>query len=126
MTLPQLTIYPAELEPLVILRNSTFRKRFIVKIDGTELDLAANGTVIDADIKNAAGTQIGTFNVELPEVSGTPIPGMFDLELTPANALALPVGTAYQMDLSITTPDTDRFYYAKALVEVRETVSRNS
>jgi len=126
MTLPQLTIYPAELEPLVILRNSTFRKRFIVKIDGTELDLTANGTVIDADIKNAAGTQIGTFNVELPEVSGTPIPGMLDLELTPANALALPVGTTYQMDLSITTPDTDRFYYAKALVEVRETVSRNS
>jgi hypothetical protein len=126
MTLPQLTIYPAELEPLVILRNSTFRKRFIVKIDGTELDLTANGTVIDADIKNAAGTQIGTFNVELPEASGTPIPGMLDLELTPANALALPVGTTYQMDLSITTPDTDRFYYAKAPVEVRETVSRNS
>jgi hypothetical protein len=35
MTLPQLTIYPAQLAPLVILRNSTYRKRFIVKIDGT-------------------------------------------------------------------------------------------
>jgi hypothetical protein len=29
------------------------------------------------------------------------------------------------MDLSITTPDADRFYYAKAVVEVRETISRN-
>jgi len=62
MTLPQLTIYPGELEPLVILRNSTFRKRFIVKVDGTELDLTANGTVIDADIKDASGTEIGTFD----------------------------------------------------------------
>jgi hypothetical protein len=125
MTLPQLTIYPGELEPLVILRNSTFRKRFIVKVDGTELDLTAVGTVIDADIKDASGTEIGTFDVELPEESGTPIPGMLDLELTPADALALPVGTTHQMDLSITTPDADRFYYAKAPVEVRETISRN-
>jgi hypothetical protein len=125
MTLPQLTIYPAKIAPLVILRNSTFRKRFIVKIDGVELDLTAVGTVIDADIKDASGTEIGTFDVELPEESGTPVPGMLDLELTPADALALPVGTTHQMDLSITTPDTDRFYYAKALVEVRETISRN-
>jgi hypothetical protein len=125
MTLAQLTIYPAQLPTIVILRNSTFRKRFIVKIDGTELDLAAVGTVIDADIKDASGTEIGTFDVELPEESGTPIPGMLDLELTPADALALPVGTTHQMDLSITTPDADRFYYAKAPVEVRETISRN-
>ena len=125
MTLPQLTIYPAQLPTIVILRNSTFRKRFIIKINGTELDLTAVGTVIDADIKNASGTEIGTFDVELPEESGTPIPGMLDLELTPAAALALPVGTTHQMDLSITTPDTDRFYYAKAAVEVRETISRN-
>jgi hypothetical protein len=124
MTLPQLTIYPAELEPLVILRNSTFRKRFIVKIDGTELDLTANGTVVDADIKNAAGQQIGTFDIALPEQSNTPIPGMFDLELEPADSLALPVGM-HRTDISITTPDTDRFYYAKAPVEVRETISRN-
>lgn len=125
MTLPQLTIYPAQLPTIVILRNSTYRKRFIVKVDGTELDLTAVGTVIDADIKDASGTAIGTFDVELPEESDTPIPGMLDLELTPAAALALPVGTTHQMDLSITTPDGDRFYYAKAPVEVRETVSRN-
>jgi len=124
MTLPQLTIYPAELEPLVILRNSTFRKRFIVKVDGTELDLTANGTVVDADIKNAAGQQIGTFDIALPEQSNTPIPGMFDLELEPGDSLALPVGM-HRTDISITTPDADRFYYAKAPVEVRETISRN-
>lgn len=125
MTLPQLTIYPAQLDKLVILRNSTFRKRFIVKIDGTELDLTAVGTEIDADIKNAAGQEIGTFDIELPEESNVAIPGMFDIELTPAAALALPVGTTYKMDISITTPDTDRFYYANADVEVRETQSRN-
>jgi hypothetical protein len=126
MTLPQLTIYPAQLEKLVILRNSTFRKRFIVKINGTELDLAAVGTVLDADIKNAAGTQIGTFDIALPEDENEdPIPGMLDIELTPADSLALPLGTTHQMDLSITTPDADRFYYAKAVVEVRETISRN-
>ncbi len=124
MTLPQLMIYPAELEPLVILRNSTYRKRFIVKIDGTELDLTANGTVVDADIVNAAGQQIGTFDIALPEESGTPIPGMFDLELEPGDSLALPVGM-HRTDISITTPDTDRFYYAHGPVEVRETQSRN-
>jgi len=124
MTLPQPTIYPAELEPLVILRNSTFRKRFIVKIDGTELDLTANGTVVDADIKNAAGQQIGTFDIALPELNGTPIPGMFDLELEPGDSLALPLGM-HKTDISITTPDADRFYYAQGPVEVRETQSRN-
>jgi hypothetical protein len=124
MTLPQLMIYPAELEPLVILRNSTYRKRFIVKIEGTELDLTANGTVVDADIVNAAGQQIGTFDIALPELNGTPIPGMFDLELEPGDSLALPVGM-HRTDISITTPDTDRFYYAKAAVEVHETQSRN-
>jgi hypothetical protein len=125
MTLPQLTIYPAQLAPLVILRNSTYRKRFIVKIDGAELDLTANGTVIDADIKTTAGQEVGTFTIALPEENNTPIPGMFDIELTPATALALPVGT-HKTDISITTPDTDRFYYAQATVEVRETQSRNS
>jgi hypothetical protein len=123
--LNQLTIYPAQLDPLLVLRNSTFRKRFIVKIDGTELDLTASGTVVDADIKDASGQQIGTFTINLPEESGTPIPGMLDIELTPADSLALPVATTHQMDLSITAPDGDRFYYAKGRVEVRETVSRN-
>jgi hypothetical protein len=125
MTLPTPTIYPVQIpKPLVILRNSTFRKRFIVKIDGVELDLTASGTEVDADIKNAAGQEVGTFTIALPEESGTPIPGMFDLELEPADSLALPLGM-HKTDISITTPDTDRFYYAKADVEVRETQSRN-
>jgi hypothetical protein len=118
--------YPAELPTLVILRNSTFRKRFIVKVDGTELDLTQNNLIIDADIKDATGTLIGTFTAVLPEDENQDeIPGMFDLELTPAEALALPLGTTHQTDISITNPDGDRFYYAKAPVEVRDTVSRN-
>lgn len=126
MTLPQLTIYPGDLPPITILRNSTFRKRLRVKIAGVEMNLIAAGTVIDADIKNAAGLEIGTFGIALPEDQNqTPIPGLLDLELTPAASLALPVGTTHRMDLSITTPDADRFYYAQAAVVVRETISRN-
>lgn len=128
MTAPLAPIifYPAELPRLVILRNATFRKRFIVKIGGTELDLTQSNLVVGADIKDATGTQIGTFTVTLPEdQTENEIPGMFDLELAPPETLALPLGTTHQTDISITNPDGDRFYYAKALVEVRETISRN-
>ena len=125
--LAPLIFYPAELPTLIILRNATFRKRFIVKIDGVEVDLTQNGLVIDADIKDVTGTQIGTFTPVLPEDENQdPIPGMFDLELDPTETLALPVGTTHQTDISITNPDGDRFYYAKAAVEVRETQSRNT
>ncbi len=126
MTLSQLTIYPAQLDPIIILRNSTFRKRFIVKINGTELNLGVSGTIIDADIKDSTGLLIGTFTSVLPLSGGVPIPGMFDLQLTPAQTLLLPVAKNHQTDISITTPNTDRFYYASAVVDVRETVSRNS
>lgn len=119
--------YPVELPKIVILRNATYRKRFIVKVDGVELDLTQNDLVIDADIKDATGVLIGTFTAVLPEdESNDPIPGMFDLELGPAETLALPVATTHQTDISITNPGGDRFYYAKAAVEVHETQSRNT
>jgi hypothetical protein len=119
-TLPQLTLYPVQLEPFIILRNSTFRKRFILSQDGVEIDLTQEGLVIDADIKNAAGVEIETFTPVPLE-----LPGMLDLELTPEQTLAMPLATTHQTDISITMPNGDRFYYAKAPVEVRETVSRN-
>jgi hypothetical protein len=125
-TLPPLTVYPATLEKIVILRNSTFRKRFLVKRGGVPLDLTLSGTIIDADIKNATGTLIGTFTSALPQSGGTPVPGTFDLQLTPAQSLALPLGEDHVTDISITEPGGDRFYYAKATVCVCETVSRNS
>jgi hypothetical protein len=118
--LPQLTLYPVQLDPFVILRNSTFRKRFIFSQDGVEIDLTQEGLVVDADIKNAAGVEIETFTPVPLE-----LPGMLDLELTPEQTLAMPLATTHQTDISITMPNGDRFYYAKAPVEVRETVSRN-
>jgi hypothetical protein len=123
--LPPLIIYPAT-RSFVVLRNSTFRKRFQVKVDGIPVDLTPQGTVIDADIKNAAGTQIATFAAELPEEGGTPIPGFFDLELDPATTLALPVATSHRWDVSITYPSGDRFYYCQGPLEVRDTISRNA
>jgi hypothetical protein len=123
--LPQLSQLPAVLEPLVVLRNATFRKRFIASRGGIAIDLTQQGVVVDADIKNANGQQIGAFTIALPEVDDTPVPGMFDLELTPAEALALPVGDTHKTDISITTSDGDRFYYATAPLHVQETVSRN-
>lgn len=124
-SLPPTIFYPAQLPKFVILRNATFRKRFIVKRDGVELDLAQQGVIIDADIKDASGAEIATFGIELPENSGIPIPGMFDIELSPAETVDLPVALTHKTDISITMPDGDRFYYASADVEVRETVSRN-
>jgi len=124
-SLPPLIIYPATL-PLVILRNSTFRKRFVVNVGGDPVDLTVSGTVIDADIKNAAGTQIGTFTAVLPEISNVPVPGTFDLELTPSASLALPIAKDHKWDVSITYPDGDRFYYCKGPLEVCDTQSRNS
>lgn len=124
--LPQLSQLPGTLEPLIVLRNSTFRKRFIASRGGSEIDLTEEGVVVDADIRNAAGQQIGTFTVALPEVEGTPVPGMFDLQLTPAESLMLPVGRNHKTDISITSSNGDRFYYATATLHVRETVSRNN
>lgn len=124
--LPPTIFYPAQLPKFVILRNATFRKRFIVKKDGAEVDLTVNGIVIDADIKDSSGIQIATFAIELPEDQNTdPIPGMFDIELDPAATVDLPVALTHKTDISITFPDGDRFYYANADVEVRDTVSRS-
>jgi hypothetical protein len=123
-TLPPLIIYPAT-RPFVVLRNSTFRKRFKLMIDDTPVDLTPNGTIIDADIKDITGTEIGTFTTTLPEESGTPIPGFFDLTLSATTALALPVATTHRWDVSITYPSGDRFYYCEGPLEVRETISRN-
>lgn len=124
-TLPPLIIYPAK-RNFVVLRNSTFRKRFQLKIDGDPVDLTPVGTVIDADIKDAAGVLIGVFTATLPEESGTPIPGFFDLTIEPEDSLALPIDTNHIWDVSITYPSGDRFYYCGGLLEVRETVSRNT
>lgn len=110
----------------MVLRNSTFRKRFQLKEDGVPVDLTPVGTVLDADIKDAAGTQVATFTCTLTEDNGTPLPGFFDLELTPATTLGIPVATTYKWDISITYPSGDRFYYCQGPLEVRETTSRNS
>jgi hypothetical protein len=123
--LPPLIIYPAT-RALVVLRNSTFRKRFQVRVGGVPVDLTVSGTVIDADIKNSSGTQIATFTPELPENGGTPIPGFFDLELSANTALTLPIATTHVWDVSITYPSGDRFYYCEGPLEARETVSRNA
>lgn len=123
--LPPLIVYPATL-PFVILRNSTFRKRFVVNVGGNPVDLTINTTTIDADIKNVAGMQIGTFTAVLPTVNSVAVPGTFDLELTPAQSLALPLGTDHKWDVSITFPSGDRFYYCKGPLEVCDTQSRNS
>jgi hypothetical protein len=120
-TLPQLTLYPVELDAFVVLRNATFRKRFILSQDGVELELTQEGLLIDADIKTAEGLHVGTFTPVLQQ-----FPGMFDLELTPEQSLALPVRNTLQTDISITMPNGERHYYAKAPVEVQETVSRNN
>jgi hypothetical protein len=122
--LPPLIIYPAT-RAFVVLRNSTFRKRFQLQVGGVPVDLTVSNTVIDADIKDASGVEIATFTPSLPEESGTPIPGFFDLELDAATALTLPVATTHKWDVSITYPSGDRFYYCEGPLEVRETVSRN-
>lgn len=124
-TLPPLIIYPAT-RAFVVLRNSTFRKRFQLKADGVPIDLTPVGTIVDADIKDASGTQIATFTATLTEDAGTPIPGFFDLELDPATTLALPIATNHKWDVSVTYPSGDRFYYCQGPLEVRETTSRNS
>lgn len=124
-TLPPLIVYPAT-RALVVLRNSTFRKRFQLKIDGNPVNLTVTNTVIDADIKDASGALIGSFVPSLPEESGTPIPGFFDLTIDPEDSLLLPVATTHTWDVSITYPSGDRFYYCKGPLEVRETTSRNS
>jgi hypothetical protein len=124
--LPQLSQLPGKLLPLTVLRNSTFRKRFIASLGGVAIDLTEEGVVVDADIKTATGELIGTFTIALPEVDGTPVPGMFDLELTPAQSLSLPVADTHKTDISITNSNGDRFYYATAQLYVRETVSRNN
>jgi hypothetical protein len=123
-TLPPLIVYPAT-RPFVVLRNSTFRKRFQLKIDGNPVNLATFGTIIDADIKDSTGLQIGTFVTSLPQSAGSAIPGFFDLSLTPAASLALPIGTNHKWDVSITYPGGDRVYYCQGPLEVRDTVSRN-
>jgi hypothetical protein len=123
-TLPPLIIYPAT-RAFVVLRNSTFRKRFLLKQDGIPVDLTNPLTIIDADIKDASGVQIATFTPTLPEESGTAVPGMFDLELDATLTLALPVATNHKWDVSITYSTGDRFYYCQGDLEVRETVSRN-
>jgi hypothetical protein len=123
-TLPPLTIYPAT-KCLLVLRNSTFRARFLLRKDGVPVDLSQEGTVIDADIKDSSGLQIASFTVELPLEEGEPIPGIFSIELTPEATLELPIATNHRWDLSITYPSGDRFYYCQGPLEVRETVSRN-
>ena len=123
-TLPPLIIYPAAL-PLVVLRNSTFRKRFVVKRGGVAVDISNVGTIIDADIKDSSGIQIGTFTPIKLTSGGSPVVGTFDIELTPTQSLALPIATDHKYDLSITIGG-DRFYYVQGPLEVRETQSRNS
>jgi hypothetical protein len=123
-TLPPLIVYPAT-RAFVVLRNSTFRKRFQLRTDGVPIDLTPLGTVIDSDIKNASGMQIGSFTASLPEHDGTPIAGFFDLTLTPEESLMLPVAANHTWDVSVTYPSGDRFYYCKGPLEVRETTSRN-
>jgi hypothetical protein len=124
-TLPPLIVYPAT-RNLVVLRNSTFRKRFQIKEDGNPVDLTPVGTLIDADIKDASGIQIATFDVELTTDGVSVIPGFFDLQLGPAATLALPIASNHKWDLSITYPGGDRFYYCHGALEVRDTISRNS
>jgi hypothetical protein len=109
----------------VVLRNSTFRKRFLLKTDGDPIDLSGPQIIIDADIKDSSGVQIATFTPTLPEEGGLPVPGMFDLELDAATTLSMPIATTHKWDVSITYPDGDRFYYCEGQLEVRETVSRN-
>lgn len=121
-TLPPLMIYPATL-PLVVLRNSTFRKRFLARRGGVAIDLNGLDAVIDCDIKDVNGIRIASFMPELV-VAGSPIPGMFDIELTPEQSIALPVATNHKYDLSITI-DGDRYYYVGGPLEVRETQSRS-
>lgn len=123
-TLPPLIIYPAT-RPFVVLRNSTFRKRFQVRVDGSPVNLTPVGTVIDADIKDESGLQIATFDVDLPIEGGVEIPGFFDLSLQPSATLALPVASTHKWDVSITYPSGDRFYYCQGSLEVRDTISRN-
>ena len=123
-TLPPLIVYPAT-KCLVILRNGTYRKRFLLRRDGVPVDLAQEGIVIDADIKDSTGLLIATFQTGLPEEDGTPIPGVFSIELAPDITVDLPVAADHSWDLSVTYPSGDRFYYCKGPVEVRETVSRN-
>jgi hypothetical protein len=124
-TLQPLIVYPAT-RNLVVLRNSTFRKRFQIKEDGNPVDLTPVGTLIDADIKDASGIQIAAFDVELTTDGVSVIPGFFDLQLGPAATLALPIASNHKWDLSITYPGGDRFYYCQGSLEVRDTISRNS
>lgn len=121
-TLPPLVVYPATRD-LVVLRNSTFRKRFQVRAGGDPIDLTTSGTIIDSEIKSATGARIGVFTASLTEDDGMPIPGFFDLALTPEESLVLPMATNHTWSLSITYPSGDRFYYCKGLLDVREVAS---
>lgn len=123
--LPLLTIYPAQ-RNLIVLRNSTYRKRWILKIDDVEVDTTT--VQFDADIHDNAGLEIGSFDFAFPESSpGVRIPGMFDMQLSPAQSLTLPTGT-WSWDLNATFvsgPNSgDRFYYVTGTVQVQNTVSR--
>lgn len=123
-TLPPLIVYPAK-RSLVVLRNSTFRKRFLLRYNYLPVDLTVANTLIRAEIKDSSGIKIGSFTSALPQQSGTPIPGFFDLSLSPAASLALPVSNTHAWDVSITYSSGDRFYYCEGPLEVKETVSRH-
>lgn len=89
------------------------------------VDLTVANTLIKAEIKDSTGIKIGSFTSVLPQQSGTSIPGFFDLSLSPAASLALPVSATHAWDVSITYPGGDRFYYCEGPLEVKETVSRH-
>jgi hypothetical protein len=103
---------------LAIYQNATYQLPITLTDPGGAIDLT--GCTIEADIvRPADGTLLGTFVTLITSA----VQGKFSLTLTPAAALALPVGR-WAYDLYITNASGQRSYWLTGIAEVVLTYSR--
>lgn len=109
-------------------RDRTFRKRFYVSIGGEAADIST--MEFDADLKNDQGQIVESFTIQqTPTDEPGVVPGSIDMELTPAQLLAMAVGT-YTFDLTvlINSPAVSagtKYDWIKGTLTVIDTVSRD-
>jgi len=101
-----------------IYRNSTYCLELIFEDEGGPLDIT--DYVLDADIQDQSTlATVGTWTLSITDA----VNGVATMSLTPAETLALPLGT-HNWDLSLTSSVGTRYYWLKGTVDVYETVSR--
>jgi hypothetical protein len=101
-----------------VYRNASHCLELQFRDENGMLDIT--GYTLDADIQDPlTATTIATWTITIT----APLDGLAEMELTPAQTLAIAAGS-YVYDVSLTTPAGDRHYWLKGSVEVYETVSR--